>query len=494
MPGYYLMEKRAALDKNSDWLETALKAAETSEECAEIIADFARKNNADLVALGADGEFLSVSSMFSTLSINAANQSTRVILRPDAPGAAVPGETPAATRVLIREHQEMSGGDSVVTEWPAVGRSLSVELVQSADSAPTDAFFVRYAAKNVVTTRFIQNGLIDRIVITCTLQPIDEAKTVLVSLMPYMLALDFLIALAAAYIFAGRLTRPILKISGAAAMMRGQLPDARSDVRTDDELGELSRNLDSLYLSLRENISGLKTEMEKTARLQESKADFMRAAGHELKTPIAALNGMLEGMIDNLGPYSNHEKYLSESKEQVAKLAELVNEILAATRAENMEEGGRSEEVDVGGLIQQVLELYAVQIKMKRLAVTAPSFDFVHESNSQLLFTALSNLVSNAVKYTSDGGSVAVSFEGNVLAVENTCPNIDVKLIPKLFEPFFTLNYSRSRAESGAGLGLYIVKKNLAALGLDYGLENTDTGLKFSIIFPEEAGVRPQAT
>ena len=321
--------------------------------------------------------------------------------------------------------------------------------------------------RNIISfTRQVNRPDISHLIITITLQPIDQAQVVILAMLPYLALAGFAVAVTLALVFSRRLTHPILKISNAAVRMRELQPGVFSGVASNDELGDLSRNLDKLYQDLCANIKDLQVEIEKTAKLEKSKADFMRAAGHELKTPIAALGGMVDGMLDQVGAYKDRDKYLPELRTQTDKLTRLVHEILSASQSDSLGDGLELGSVNLDELVDEVVQQYKPFALQKNLSIRAErSGGHVLETDRRLLHIALSNLLSNAVKHTSDGGCVCISASGKTIRIENECLSADPALLPKWFEPFFTPDYSRGSRESGTGLGLYIVKKNLEALG-----------------------------
>jgi len=471
LPNYYLHQKSTALQRNAENLALDLRNSNSEIEIAELIANFAQSNNANVVAFDENNSlipFLTLPFLFRDGSslIDGHHYVTATIVEADAE------EIFQRFNISTMRIRTIQPGDGFRVEgfWgysPEQGRLL-----------------YRQQHELVTMTKVIQNDIIDHITLNATLQPIHEAQGVVLSLMPYILAVAFLIAFTAAYLFTKQLTKPILQISNAAAQMQQMEPDALSDLGTADELGQLSRNLDSLYTSLLSNIRRLTQEMKRVEKLEQSKTDFMRAASHELKTPIAALNGILEGMIDNVGVYKNREKYLQVSKEQVHKLSTLVSEILEACALTDTEatEVINLEEVDIGALLTEVLTPYKLIMDNKNLRLQRGDFSFVCITDRKLLFHTFSNLISNAVNYTENGNKINIHFRENSLSIENECDELNEDL-EKLFEPFYTLSYSRDKVKSGTGLGLYIVKRNLELLNLPYQMTRTELGVKFSIDF-----------
>jgi signal transduction histidine kinase len=493
LPGYYLSQKHQILEQNANTLETRLSEASTEEFCAGLIADFAETNNANIIAFDAKDMILpQFSSPFlSTSNTGDTNFTLNIV------------EDKPVKEYLVREAYEMKTDADNETDETVIVQEKNVdtatepysvyitsdnsmktyEIIIDDENYTSEAIVAHEGGTSTATERFPKSELIGRIVISSTLQPIDEAQTVIISLMPYLLLIAVIIAFFAAYLFARQLTKPILQISGAAERMREMQPDVLSNVNSGDELGQLSYNLDSLYVSLCNNIQTLQSEMDKVSKLEQSKTDFMRAAGHELKTPIATLNGMVEGMIDNVGAYKNREKYLYECKEQIRRLAKLVNEILTSSQLDTIDDHIEFEDIEIGQIMDETIGMYDILIKRRQLQLMKEDFDFSYRTDGHILRSVLSNLIANAVNYTVSGGEIIILFRDNVLSIENQCDNIDEEVLPKLFEPFFTLNYSRDRTKSGTGLGLYIIKKNLEALNLPYSMANTTLGLKFSIVF-----------
>ena len=530
LPDFYLREKNIRLEKNSTILANELSTANDIESYATLIRDFSSGNNAFVTPFNDHNQLIiELSSPFLMMDDTE-----------DSPGKSM------AIRFL--EYKELTDNDSdediVVSQGMQMGSRVGTTPLPSPDKEAgtgkyfffqatpdeglavdrfnhisigvsgvneKEALYIRSSNEATLMTKPVKSGLIREIAVSSTLQPIDEAKGVLVALIPYLLILDFLIAFIATSIFAKMLTKPILRISDATVAMRDLKPEVLSNVRSNDELGILSRNIDSMYLNLRENIENLKTEMSKVAALEQSKTEFMRAAGHELKTPISALNGIVEGMIDNVGRYQNREKYLNECKNQIGKLASLVNEILVSSQADSVDETTGNEEFEVSALLDEAADMFGILIEEKKLILIREYTDALIDTDRQLFRQALVNLLSNAVQYSPRNGTITLRLESTniphvadrsdntgvyedkgtdtaadtntvvLLSVENQCEPIPETQLQRLTEPFYTPDYSRSKAESGTGLGLYIVKKNLDRLGIPLTITNTSSGLKVSI-------------
>lgn len=466
MPGHYLGQKQKSLFINLDALAGKLQAASTYEECAGLIAAFSDVNNVNIFSLDKDG---SIIPMLSTPFINMEGNGDTFYLANEFPDKKGNG----MVRVQIRtERVLIDGQESDLEENNKQGK---VMVKWRGDTGI-----------NVISMQgTVGSYMIDTIVANGTLQPIDEAKGVILSLIPYVLAIAIIVGLILSGIYARQLSKPILRISDAALRMQRMEPDAVSGIKTTDELGRLSANLDALYSSLLENIEHLKTEMDKVNRMERAKTEMMQSASHELKTPIAALNGMIEGMMDNIGVYRDKEKYLAECKEQVDKLSTLVGEILGASQADVTDAGLELSDTHVNELLERAIAENMYYIHEKKLTLTRKFSPAVIMSDPDTLYRAISNLISNAVRYTPENGEIRVTIAGEGtqrrLLIENECEPIPQDELTKLFEPFYTRSYSRDKTKSGTGLGLYIVRTSLEKLGVPYEAENTDLGFRVSM-------------
>ncbi len=445
LPDYYTYSKNKVLWANTDILADNIINAKTDKEVSYLITEFSLLNNADVIAYDEnDLLIVKLSSPFNLLALGTQNYVFSAEKDNDIP--ADTGVVKNKTLIINRKN------------------NMAIRIKKE----------IGY------------NGIKD-IEIIATMQPINEAKDVIISLMPYLLIVNIILALIASYFYSRRITKPILKLSDTARKMQNLTPDLISGIRTKDEMGELSENLDLLYRKLCSNIENLQNEMDKVSELEKSKTDFMRAASHELKTPISALNGIIEGMIDDVGKYKDKNKYLCESKKLIDSLTRLLNEILYASRLETAENIIKSEPVKLSELIEASFENNRLFIDEKKLDITFEKSDLTIKSDKKVLSNTISNIISNAVKYTEENGTITVSITeeggGYCLSVENQCEPIPEKELQKLFEPFYTRNYSRNRNKSGTGLGLYIVQRNLESLQLPYNLETTKAGLKFNIYF-----------
>ncbi len=460
MPGYYHKTKKEKLQESLHTLTVQLISAQTEASCAALISQFSDENNVNVLSFDKDDVLLPALST---------------------PFASMPG---------LKDTLFISSFEQIESE--SDGRQNYSILIRNnenkADDMPAHVMF-KISTANASHTMTLQGSVgtdyIDHVLVSGTLQPIDEAKEVILSLSPYVLIIAIFIGIILSWVYAQQISKPILKISDAALRMQRMEPKAVSNIRTKDELGQLSINLDALYASLRKNIAYLQDEMEKVNRLERSKTEMMQSASHELKTPIAALNGMIEGMIDHVGSYKDKEKYLLECKKQVDKLSLLVNEILGASKFDIADDELVYEELSVNELLEHILDENSHHINEKRLNLLTETPPVHIKTDPGIFRRVLGNLISNAVRYTPVNGRIFLSIyedgHNRYLSIENECDFVPEEELQKMFEPFYTRSYSRSKTESGTGLGLHIVRLGLERLNIPYKAVSTDLGLKITM-------------
>ena len=221
--------------------------------------------------------------------------------------------------------------------------------------------------------------------------------------------------------------------------------------------------------------------------------DFVANVSHEIRTPLTVLTGFVETM-QNL-PLSREEqvRYLELMARQSHRMQTLVSDLLTLSRLEGSPPPAAGEWTTVAALLahceQEARALGGALGKKQELRFEAAPQGEVAGSQSELL-SALSNLVSNAVRYTSPGGAIDVAWQPladgrAVFSVRDTGPGIAPEHVPRLTERFYRIDRSRSRETGGTGLGLAIVKHVVQRHGAELKIESTlGSGSTFSILFP----------
>ena len=300
--------------------------------------------------------------------------------------------------------------------------------------------------------------------------------------LPITLSCSLLISIVCSLLFSKAIADPIKKISASTEQMMKLDHGASCSIHTKDEIGTLAQNVNDLYSNLLFTIEHLEREKDAVRDMERAKVDFLRAASHELKTPVTALNATLENMILGVGKYQDYATYLPECKEMVEQLSGMIHEILETSKLNLTAEAPK--QVDVSELLAELCEPYQLIAAAHQITF---SLDLPEQFPAVLsvgpFSKAVSNVLANAVAYTEAGKTVAVYMDENRLIIENECVPIPDDEIRRLFEPFYRPDFSRSRESGGNGLGLYIVDTLLTSMNIPYSFApmKSPPGMCFTI-------------
>jgi PAS domain S-box-containing protein len=216
-------------------------------------------------------------------------------------------------------------------------------------------------------------------------------------------------------------------------------------------------------------------------RFEQLQREFVGNVSHELKTPLTAIMGLTETLVDDANmPLGKQREYVSRVAAQTERLHKLVDDLLALSRAESLEP--RLEDrvpVDLRALAHESAFAFEPTAEAKNISVEVelPEAEVLVEAQEELIKRVFDNLVSNAIKYTNDGGSVwlRVQSHGNqaLIEVEDSGIGIAPEHQGRIFERFYRVDKGRSRLAGGTGLGLAIVKNVVLA---HYGNVSVESG------------------
>lgn len=203
-------------------------------------------------------------------------------------------------------------------------------------------------------------------------------------------------------------------------------------------------------------------DVSELERIDMMRRDFIANASHELRTPLTVINGFLEIALDMPDmDAATRQSQLQLMAEQGRRMQHLVGDMLTLTRLESVENPVRPERVAMQPLLDGILnEALALSGGRHHITLSCDGPD-VHGGLDELR-SAFDNLVTNAIRYTPEGGSIHVSWErteaGASFVVTDTGIGIEAEHIPRLTERFYRVDKSRSRETQGTGLGLAIVR------------------------------------
>ncbi|SDD72586.1 sensor histidine kinase [Sporomusa acidovorans] len=261
------------------------------------------------------------------------------------------------------------------------------------------------------------------------------------------------VGLGASYVLARSITTPLRKLSAAAIEIeRGNFAQKVS-VNSKDEVGNLALIFNRMAETLDSN--------------NKLRQQFLANIAHELRTPLAIIQGHLEGMID--GVIEANPKKLTSLHEEAVRLSRLIKDLKDLSLAEVRQLSLEISDVNINHTVEQALYMLNPLANEKKITVTkrlAPDLPTV-SADADRINQIFYNLITNAIRYTPDGGHVTVSTElalyeekewVKVTVVDNG-PGISADDLPFVFDHFYRGDKSRDRKSGGTGLGLAIVKQ-----------------------------------
>ena len=358
------------------------------------------------------------------------------------------------------------------------GKSVDTSVVKIADGQTVDPRSVILRQGNVANSK----GQTVAVKLLADVAPVTQAKLATLQVLPYTMIGSLLVALLFSYIYSRFVTRPIRQMAAVTTTMQRLEKDAHYPVSSSDEIGVLGRNINELYQNLWQTIRSLEHENKRITQLEKEKIAFLRAASHELKTPLAALRIMLENMQLNIGEYKNRDQYLAESVAQVDRLAVMVNDVLRSGSI--AEQALRQEKrLRIDKLVAEVVEDYMLLAKTRSMTFAVNTEPTTIRANRDMMHHVISNLVSNAVRHGDAGSVIKITCDQHELAIENACRPLTTQQLQHVFDPFYRNNATTKQHTDSSGIGLYTVKMLLDAKGLDYEFTPRGRGMRFVVRF-----------
>lgn len=365
----------------------------------------------------------------------------------------------------------------------AAGTGVSFGIISGDAQAEMDSIQFDFEFAESAETFRTADGKTVCLYLNVSLQPIDDAMSVLLLMLPVVLVLCLIISAVAAYFYARSITKPIRCITEETIKMQSLIPNALCLTDRNDEIGMLARNINEMYEKLLSTISDLEREIETVGKAEQEKLDFLLLASHELKTPVTAVRGMIEGMIYKVGIYKDRDTYLKECQKSLEGLAEMICRILETSKIDVAAAARDRVETDIGLLVEETAATYFRIAQSRNIEMTlSKEEDFRAVIPADLIKKALSNMLSNAVKYTEKGRSIRIYLKEKTIVIENECDPLSEEELSHVGEPFYHPRISKQDSGS-TGLGLYLTDRILSACGLSFSFEPYEKGMRFTLYF-----------
>lgn len=337
----------------------------------------------------------------------------------------------------------------------------------------------------------LKNGDSYTLKVVTDLYAVQKSKEVLISIFPYVILMVFVLSVLCSLFYSRFITKPILRISEVSEQIADLNFSGKCDEKRTDELGRLAHNLNFLSDSLSKSMEELhaaneqlKADIENKREIERQRLEFFAAASHELKTPLTILKGHLSGMLNNVTGYEDHPKYLMRSLNVTEKMEGLVKELLYISKMDRNKKTIEYEKIDFNELLREEIANLSNSILKKNFLLDIDIPDkIICCCDKKGMERVIQNILVNAIRYSPEGEKISVIAEEKTeeisCSIENTGVKIPEDSISHLFEAFYRADSSRNRSTGGTGLGLYIVQEVLERHRAEYGIINTEQGVRF---------------
>lgn len=338
----------------------------------------------------------------------------------------------------------------------------------------------------------LSNGSV--VAIRSSIKRVDESAKVAMRLFGIVGIIITILGSVAMFFVGNTFAKPIHNMAVIAKRMSDLDFNAKAIENRNDEIGELGKSMNNMSCRLEETISELKTannelrkDIEKKTQIDEMRKEFLSHVSHELKTPIALIQGYAEGLQENINDDpENRDFYCEVIIDEADKMNVMVKKLLALNEIEFGNDNISFERFDLSEMINNIIASSDILINQKNIHVIndieTPMFAWADEFKME---EVISNYITNAIHYTDENGQIKIWAEvidsEIKISVYNSGSNIPEGDIDKIWIKFYKVDKARTREYGGSGIGLSIVAATMEAHGKDYGAYNVEDGVVFYI-------------
>lgn len=297
-----------------------------------------------------------------------------------------------------------------------------------------------------------------------------------------------------ALIISNTFTKPLKELNQISQKMSKLDFSQKYEVTTDDEIGMLGTSINTLSSNLEKTIQELKKanmelekDIEETSKISEMRSQFISDVSHELKTPIALIQGYAEGLCDGIVQDEESRKYyLDVILDEANKMAELTRGLLDLSNLEYGKNELNIQNFNITELINNLIRKQEILLNEKEIKVT---FDYEKDlevkGDTFRIEQVLTNYFNNAIKHLDDKKEIKISIDDSKpngivrISVFNSGENIADEDIPRIWNRFYKVDSSRNREVGGSGIGLSLVRAIMKQHHMNYGVQNVDGGVEF---------------
>lgn len=400
-----------------------------------------------------------------------------------------------------------AGDNSDNGDRNAVKKTLPEKIIDMSGNGASETRDIlyqsdKYTVQKVYDSRLLDDyielwGTLDNgnfILIRTPIQGIKDNVHISNTFITYIGIVTLIIGIIAAFVLSSYISKPIKQLSNIAERMSELDFDIKYDGKDKGEIGLLGKSMNNMSQKLEENISQLKTanlelqrDIDKKEKLEKMRTDFLSNVSHELKTPIALIQGYAEGLKEGItDDPESMDFYCSVIMDEAAKMNNMVKRLLTLNQIEFGEDELVMERFDINELVKSVVNANELRATQKNLSITydildTPLYVWADEYKVEEVVT---NYLSNAINHCCNENIIKIKVghidKDNVrVSVFNTGNNIPEADIEHIWEKFYKVDKARTREYGGNGIGLSIVKAIVESMGKTCGVNNLSDGVEF---------------
>lgn len=336
----------------------------------------------------------------------------------------------------------------------------------------------------------LDNG--DYILLRTPMEAIEESVSIANRFFLFTGIITIIIGSLLVFILTGRFTKPILDLNGIAQRMSLLDFSQKYIVKTRDEVGELGKSINSLSEQLEKSIGELQDanqrlqqDIERERKIDKLRKEFISNVSHELKTPIALIQGYAEGLMVNVNEDEDNKNfYAGVIVDEALKMNKLVKQLLDLSQMESGYFNLDKVKFSIIQLVEEVLKKNALVFQDKKIyLIFNQERDFLVKADYDQMEKVITNYIGNAVNHVDQARIIKIKIgrEGDKVRVTvfNSGPHIPEIYFDKIWTSFYKIDNARTREYGGSGLGLSIVRAILEAHRNGYGVQNVPGGVEF---------------
>ena len=295
-----------------------------------------------------------------------------------------------------------------------------------------------------------------------------------------------------------KFTEPILELNAIAKNMSNldfshkyRITDADDEINNlGKSINLMSDKLEGTIKQLRRTNIELEKDIEEKSKIDEMRKSFISDVSHELKTPIALIQGYSEGLLENVNTDDESRKFYAEViLDETNKMDRLVKQLLELMKLEYGKREFSDKKFNIVELEKEVIRKSQVMLEEKQVEVELKSPDEINViADDFYIEQVITNYLTNAIKHVEEVNRKKSIIIENVVNIEknkvrikvfNTGMNIKEEDLTRIWNRFYKVDESRNRADGGTGIGLSFVRAIMSNYKNDYGVINKDDGVEF---------------